>query len=142
VSLSACGLVTSLLGTGNVMELGVGDCFNEGEMFGGIAAQGEEVSDVPLIDCAEPHDSEFFHSEELPDGDFPGDAAMEKSLEDICLGSAFEEFIGIDYMDSDFYVGAIQPTAETWDLLDDREMLCYVVTDGETVTGTLEGSNR
>lgn len=124
------------------MELGVGDCFNEQDVFGGFTAQDEEVSDVPLVDCAEPHDSEIFYSEELPDGDFPGDAALEKSLDDICTGSAFEKFVGIDYMDSELYVGAFQPTAETWDLLDDRETLCYVVTGGETVTGSLEGSKR
>lgn len=142
VSLSACGLVASFLGEGNVMELGVGDCFNEEDMFSDVVAENEEVSEVPLIDCAEPHNAEFFHSEELPDGDFPGDAAMEASSEAVCSDSAFEEFVGVAPIESELFVGSLRPTVETWEILDDREILCYVVTDGEPVTGSFEGSKR
>jgi hypothetical protein len=140
VSLSACGVVNSFLGSGNVMEIGVGDCFSEAEMS--TALGGEEVSDIPLIDCSEPHDSEVFHVEDLPEGDFPGDASVGNSMEEICSGSAFEEFIGVDYRESEIYAAGLRPTQQSWESFDDREILCYVGTDGETVTESLAGANR
>ncbi|WP_017589227.1 septum formation family protein [Nocardiopsis ganjiahuensis] len=140
VSLSACGLVNSLLGTGNVMNIAVGDCFDEAAMQ--TALGGEEVSNIPLIDCAEPHDAEVFHVEDLPDGEFPGDASVGDSMEEICTGSAFEEFVGVNYMDSAIHVGGLQPTAQTWDSFDDREILCYVISDEGPISESLQGANR
>ena len=140
VSLSACGLVNSILGTGNVMDIGVGDCFDESAMQ--TALGGEEVSNIPLIDCAEPHDAEVFHVEDLADGEFPGEASVQSSMEEICTGSAFAEFIGVDYMESSIYVGGLQPTAQTWDSFDDREILCYVISDEGPISESLQGANR
>lgn len=141
VSLSACGLVNSFLGAGNVMEIQVGDCFTEAEMETALGG-GDEISEIPLIDCSEPHDSEVFYVEDLPEGDFPGEASVMASMEEICSGSAFEEFIGVDYMESEIYAAGLYPNSQGWELFDDREILCYVVTEGETFTGTLAGANR
>lgn len=140
VSLSACGLVNSFLGAGNVMEVGVGDCFDEAEMK--TALGSGEVSEIPLIDCAEPHDAEVFYVEDLPEGDYPGDSSVQASMEEICTGSAFEEFIGVDYMESAIYVGGLSPTVDTWDNIDDREILCYVTSDSGAITESLAGANR
>ncbi|WP_017581956.1 septum formation family protein [Nocardiopsis valliformis] len=141
VSLSACGLVNAFLGTGNAMDVEVGDCFNEEEMFAVPGGENEEVSDVPLIDCAEPHNAEFFYAEDLPDGDFPGDTSVRRSAEEICEGSALDDFLGENVTESDIFIGSLQPNVETWDLLDDREILCYVVVDGDPVTGSLGVAN-
>ncbi len=140
VSLSACGLVNSLLGTGNVMDIAVGDCFDESAMQ--TALGGEEVSNIPLVECSEPHDAEVFHVEDLPDGDFPGESSVQASMEEICTGSAFADFIGVDYMDSSIYVGGLQPTSQTWDSFDDREILCYAISDEGPITESLAGANR
>ena len=40
---------------GNVFSLEAGDCF---DLDG---ATGEEVSDVPIVECSEPHDAEVFY---------------------------------------------------------------------------------
>lgn len=136
VSLSACGLVNAFLGTGNAMDVEVGDCFNEEEMITALGG-ADEVSDIPLIDCAEPHNAEFFYAEDLPDGDFPGDASVSRSAEEICGGSAFDDFIGESDTESEIFIASLHPTADTWKLLNDREVLCYVVVDGEPVTGSL-----
>ncbi|MGW5877713.1 septum formation family protein [Nocardiopsis terrae] len=140
VSLSACGLLTSYFGAGNVHEIAVGDCFNESEIQ--TAFSEGEVSDIPLVECSEPHDSEVFHTEDLPEGDFPGEASLEASLDEICTGSAFEGFVGIDYAESELYVSGLMPTSQTWEHFDDREILCYVLTEGEPVSESLEGANR
>ncbi|MFE1167122.1 septum formation family protein [Nocardiopsis sp. NPDC058789] len=139
VSLSACGVLNSVMGGGNVMEIGVGDCFTESEMQ--TAMGSGEVEDIPLVDCSESHDAEVFHVEELPDGDFPGDGSVQSSMDDICTGTAFADFIGVDYADSEIYVGGLSPTSDTWELIDDREIVCYVISD-EAVTESLAGASR
>ncbi|MBQ1082686.1 MULTISPECIES: septum formation family protein [unclassified Nocardiopsis] len=140
VSLSACGALDSFLGAGNVMEIGVGDCFTDSEMR--TAMGGGEVDSVPVVDCSEPHDAEVFHAEDLPDGDYPGDGSVSESVDEICTGSAFAEFVGVDFVESEIYVGGFSPTVESWDLIDDREILCYVMSDGGAITESLEGANR
>ena len=140
VSLSACGVVQSALGSGNqdVMSVGVGDCFNESEM--NTALSGEEVTGIPLVDCAESHDSEFFHSEILPEGDYPGEAEITATAEETCQGTAFTDFVGVEWSESEFYAGYLSPIEEGWDA-GDREILCYVVAD-QPVDDTLQDAGR
>ncbi|MEE2035889.1 septum formation family protein [Nocardiopsis sp. CT-R113] len=140
LALSGCGAITSLLGGGNVFEIGVGDCFTESEMDAAFA--GGEVSDIPLVDCAEEHDSEVYFTEDLPEGDYPGSDSINTSTEEICYGDNFTDFVGVPYPESEIYVATLSPTEDSWNRADDREVVCYVVTDGETVTGTLAGANR
>lgn len=138
LSLSACGALQSLTGN-NVFDLEVGDCFVEEEMDSALG--GEEISNVPLVDCEEPHDAEIYHTHEVEGDDFPGQEAIEADAEEACLGSAFSEFIGVDYMESEIYAYMMSPTEDTWTEMDDREIVCYVVVD-EEMTGSLEGANR
>lgn len=165
ISLSACGIVQTALETQqdiaanggaseaedasetggasegenqDVMDVRVGDCFNEEEM--NTALLGEEITGIPVIDCSEPHDSEFFHSEILPEGDYPGDEEIENTAIETCEGSAFTDFIGLEWYDSEFFAGYLYPVAEGW-AMGDREILCYVISDPST-TGTLEASGR
>lgn len=140
VVLSGCGVVTQILGgaEGNIFDLNVGDCFNIDEMEAVLG--GEEVSDVPLIDCAEPHDSEFFVAEQMPEGEFPGDEAINAEATELCQGQAFTDFVGVPWEESALYAFPLTPTEESWNRIDDREIICYVNNPDEMVTGTLEGA--
>ncbi|KOX24237.1 septum formation family protein [Nocardiopsis sp. NRRL B-16309] len=140
VVLSGCGVVTQILGgaDNNVFELNVGDCFIESEMSAVLG--GGEVSEVPLVDCAEPHDAEFFFSHEMPDGDYPGDAAVTAEGSQVCEGQAFTDFVGVPYEESLLHSYALTPTEESWNTLDDREVICYVYHPDEMVTETLGGA--
>ncbi|WDZ92159.1 septum formation family protein [Nocardiopsis sp. HUAS JQ3] len=139
-ALSGCGALMSFMGAGNVMELNVGDCFVEEEMNTALAS--EDVSNVPLVDCAEEHDSEFFFSYEMTDAEYPGDEATMAQAEEVCLGENFTDFVGVPATESELYVGYLHPSQQTWDSYNDREIICYVNTFGEMVTGTLAGANR
>ncbi|MFL1381062.1 MULTISPECIES: septum formation family protein [unclassified Nocardiopsis] len=144
VSLTGCGsILNGVLGAAgapaedDVFALAVGDCFTESAMGGSF--DGEEVSSVPTVDCSEEHDSELYHTEDLPDGDFPGAEAVSASADEIC-GPKFEEFVGIAPEESSLYVSYFTPIAEGW-AAGDREIACYVYSD-EMVTGTLAGAAR
>lgn len=140
LALSGCGIITSVLGGGNVMELNVGDCFVEADVQAALSSG--EVTEVPLVDCAEEHDAEFFHAYDMAQDEYPGEDAALAEMEETCTGQAFTDFIGVSYDDSVIFTKGLYPTEESWNLADDREIICYVVSDSGMVTGTLQGANR
>ncbi|WDZ92160.1 septum formation family protein [Nocardiopsis sp. HUAS JQ3] len=128
--------------TVDVFSLEVGDCFIESEVETALFSEG--VSEVPLVDCSQEHDSEFFYSHQLTDASYPGDSAVQTEADEVCKGENFTDFIGVDYLDSEIYSYYLTPTQQSWDQANDREIICYATTAniGETVTGTLEDANR
>jgi hypothetical protein len=121
-------------------SLRVGDCIDDG------LGEGEVVQ-VPVVDCAEEHSAEAYHSERLKDGTYPGLESVKKTAVNVCI-DAFEAFAGIDYDDSQLLDFAwYYPTAGSWST-GDREVLCLMMQidpeTGHTVptTGTLRGFGK
>lgn len=120
------------LGGGNVFDLSVGDCFDDTEDI-----SGGEVSDVPIVDCSEPHDNEVFHTFEVDDGEFPGDDGIVAEAQEQCV-PAFEEYVGTDYASSRLDVFPITPTEKSWEG-GDREIVCALY---DVELAKLEGSMK
>jgi len=122
-------------GQQDVFEVAVGDCFNnEGEV---AADETGEVSDIPAVPCAEPHDNEIFHLFDLAGDEFPVD--VDTLADDGCYAQ-FATFVGLEYEASTLDYFPIMPTAETWSQ-GDREVICSVFAETQT-TGTLAGAAR
>ena len=123
--------------SGNVFDLGVGDCFDDGDVPLGPGV--EEIGDVSLVDCSEPHDNEVYETVTVEGDGFPGDQQIADQADQICF-AAFEGLVGLDYAGSALDFGWLVPTAESWDA-GDRLVACFVYRlDLEKVSGTLEGS--
>lgn len=123
--------------SGNVFDLGIGDCFDDGEISPGAGV--EEIGDVPLVDCTEPHDNEVYEIETIEGDGFPGDQQIADEADRICF-DAFQGFVGLDYQSSALDFGWLVPTAESWEA-GDRLIACFVYRlDLEKVSGTLEGA--
>lgn len=138
---SLAGLValTLLLAacSGNVFELAVGDCFDDGELAVG---ELEEVDEVPLVECAEPHDNEVYAVVTVDGEVFPGEQAIQAQADEVCR-DAFDPFAGLDYESSALDFGWLVPTADSWEM-GDRVIACFIYRmDLEKVSGTLEGSS-
>lgn len=118
----------------DVFAIVVGDCLDDDHVEG-------DVVTVPIVDCAEPHDSEVFARSEAQGDAFPGSAALEAQLTEFCQGEVFTAFVGIAYADSRYYTGGYYPTAASW-ASGDRELLCTIRDDGVPTLGTLEGAER
>lgn len=139
VALSGCSILNQITDavdpgegtTQDVFSIGVGDCE--------VTNQDEgEVSDTTIIDCAKPHATEIYASVSVPDGDFPGDSAIEDQAISDCK-SEFNSFIGIDFDDSIYSFSWYFPTEGTW-ADGDREILCMVIDpNGGELTGSLAG---
>ncbi|MET0564878.1 MAG: septum formation family protein [Acidimicrobiia bacterium] len=123
--------------SGNVFELAVGDCFDDGDLSLG---ELEEVGEVPLVECSEPHDNEVYAIVAVDGEVFPGEQAIQTRADESCL-DAFDPFVGLDYESSALDFGWLVPTADSWEL-GDRVVACFVYRlDLEKVSGTLQGSS-
>ena len=123
---SACG------GGGNVFTIEVGACFDDTEE--------SQVSSVPEVDCAEPHDNEVFAVFDYTDADtFPGNEALDAAATDLCIAQ-FQDYVGAAYLDSTLEVFPIIPTQASWDD-GDREVICALYNDDfSKLTGSMRGS--
>jgi len=124
----------------DVFSLQLGDCIDM-EALDALSnvPEGEsaELDVVPVVPCSDPHTGELFGETTLPEGDFPGEEAVELAAEDYCL-PAFADFIGLSYDESVYDYFSFYPTSDGWTVGDDRVIQCVVVTD-EPVTATLQG---
>lgn len=119
----------------DAFELQVGDCLG-----GGPAVTGE-VSEVPVVPCDQPHDSEVFHGHTI-DGDvMPDPTAMEVIVAEQCYGANFQTFVGLPHEQSTLQIGWAEPTTASWNE-GDRQLLCIVTDPAGGVTGSLQGAAR
>jgi Septum formation len=118
------GLIGSWLdGKQSVEDLDVGACFTVGE--------AEDVYDVPVVDCTEPHDSELYALVPI-DGfgaSHPGDDRLFDWLFDRCL-ERFPAYVGEPYESSDYWIDMLIPTADGWSR-GDRVGMCTTITVDE-----------
>lgn len=119
---------------GDVFALEVGTCFDD---FG----EGAEISNVPIVDCAEPHQYEVYALFDLADGEFPGTEAVGAASQEGCIGSRFEDYVGAPYATSAIYASAFEPTAESW-AEGDREVVCFLYEPDVQLTGSMRGAGR
>lgn len=139
VALAGCSLVQSVVGgtpegEADVFTIKIGDCLND-------ASAPDEVTTIPIVDCAEPHDSEVFARTDSTTAEFPGDAALSDELTAFCTGDAYTQFVGIPYLESSYETSGYFPTQGSWDD-GDRELLCTIWDPAGPNTGTLAGIGK
>lgn len=108
-------------GSMDIFEVRVGDCTDEdiGE------AENETYTSLNVVPCSELHDSEFYASHMMEDGEFPGNEYIEQTALELCLTSS-ESFVGIGYQESILDISYLFPTEESWNTSNDREILCAI----------------
>jgi hypothetical protein len=112
-------------------RLQVGDCLAE-EAVG-------DVESVPVVPCEEPHDSELYHTFDLPGTAYPGAEAIIESAQQGCLDT-FETFVGASYESSIYDISYLYPIEESWNDINDRTVLCGVyLVDGSLAVGSAAG---
>jgi len=122
----------------SVFDIEVGDCFN--------ADSSDELASVIVVDCDSPHAYEAFHlfdHEAGPDDAYPGDDVILEYADTNCQ-PPFEEYVGIDYQTSIWFIASVSPSAETW-AEGDREIICTLDQQDQDgvaieVTGSARGS--
>ena len=130
----------AIVGEGSLdaFSMQVGDCFNDTE-----ALQSEdEISSVPATPCSEPHDNEVFAIYDVDLAEFPGQELMMERANEDCVAK-FEAYVGRDYQSSELEVFAMAPSAESWVMRNDREVVCGLYhLESQKLTGSMQGSAR
>lgn len=108
----------AIVGEGNIdaFSLRVGDCFDN------ASGSGDEVTDLPGVPCAEPHDYETFAVFDVSLDSYPAEEAMSQLAYDRCV-DRFDAFVGLDYESSVLEIVTLYPTTESWKQ-NDREVVC------------------
>ena len=139
VSIGAFGLAgcSVLDRTGNVFSLSVGDCFN-GPAF---TLEAEDVEDVGVVSCSEPHMYEVYSEFELTGSSWPGQFTVSSRADEFCR-SRFASFVGMDYDRSEWYFYPFFPTQDSWNRANDRVVTCSVGPEYGKTTGSARGTGR
>lgn len=116
-----------------VDDIQVGDCLD--------STSAEVVYDVPVVPCSEPHDEEIFGEFDLEGPDFPEATAMEEETNERCI-ALFNDFVGMDYFESELDFYTLTPTADGWAEFNDRTVNCVIADPAGKVTGSLAGAQR
>ena len=121
----------------SVFELDEQDCFD---------AAGSEVETVTVVACESPHTYEVFaiFDHEADDDDpYPGDEAILEYADSRCQ-PLFEDYVGIDYESSIYWITSVTPSDETWESGDDREIVCALKLgeEGDETSGSAEGTGQ
>jgi len=106
-------------GTVTATEVKAGDCLKE------IPDSGV-VMTLRTVACDEPHAGEVFSVLTMPEGDFPGDTAVDAYTEK--CGPVLDDYTNIDSSDESVQLAALYPTAETWKQ-GDRAVTCIATLD-------------
>jgi hypothetical protein len=124
----------SACGGGTVFTLEVGTCFDDSEE--------SQISEVPEVDCSEPHDNEVFAVFDYTETDtYPGSDPMADAAKALCIDE-FDSYVGMTYLDSALEVFPITPTQGSWDN-GDREVICALYNlDLSKLTGSMQGAAR
>lgn len=121
-------------GSVDAFEIRVGDCL-DAETF-----ESTEITEVPGVPCAEPHDYQVYAAFDIPTAEWPGDERVDELSTEGCY-ERFAAAIGKSYDESVIDFTTIFPTEGSWKQRDDREVLCVGYhMEGELLTGTILGS--
>ena len=109
----------AIVGEGNVdaFQVRVGDCFDDGSSL-------DEISSLPGVPCADPHDNEAYAVFDVTIESYPGNEAMGELANDSCM-ERFETFVGLDYDSSSLDIFTMYPSTESW-AQNDREVVCAI----------------
>ena len=101
----------------SVMHMRVGQCI--------LLPEGSEETTATTLEttsCNREHDAEVFALASAADGDFPGAEALNRQAETDCI-SAFDAYVGSDYLTSTLDATWMIPTKDSW-AQNDRSIVC------------------
>jgi len=125
--------INSVAGSGaSVFDIEVGECFDDPSSF-------EEVTDLDIVDCDDPHDNETYANLTVDLDSFPGIDAIQETADEMCLPE-FESYVGQAWETSKLDYGWFHPTEASWED-GDRIVTCFLY-DGDLakLTGSMRDS--
>ena len=111
-------------------ELQVGDCLND-------LTNSTDVSSLPSVDCAQPHQGEVFAVFDLPPGPYPGADGVDDLVSKGC-NARLAEYSPSAPSDDAVGLFSVYPLEQNWER-GDREVVCIAKATSGTTTGSIKG---
>ena len=111
-------------------ELQVGDCLND-------LTNSTDVSSLPSVDCAQPHQGEVFAVFDLPPGPYPGADGVDDLVSKGC-NARLADYSPSAPADDAVGLFSVYPLEQNWNR-DDREVVCIAKATSGTTTGSIRG---
>jgi hypothetical protein len=125
-------------------DLVVGDCWSDPHVENQQVAVSDEIGDVVVVPCDQPHQAEVFHVDAFVDPagtPFLGEERLAADAEQRCV-AAWEPFVGRPIDQSVFNVTFSYPTERSW-LQGDRGIVCSLYPlDGTLLSTGARGVGR
>ena len=112
-------------------DLEVGECLND-------LAESTDVSSLPSVPCAQPHQGEVFAVFDLPAGPFPGSAGVDDLVNQGCNARLADYSPGAP-ADPAISLFSVYPLEKNWDQ-GDREVVCIAKATAGTATGSIKAN--
>jgi hypothetical protein len=126
---------TSTVAPASVLELEVGMCLMD--LSTPLRA---DMTEVPEVDCVDPHESEVFAEVPLEGTVFPGIDLITRTAVEGCT-EEFLDYVGVEHAASLLDFSYYYPTESSW-AVGDRSVFCVVYDPGALTEGTLRDSRR
>lgn len=148
VLMTSCSLVSGWFGDDDpakpvmvsVFDVQVGDCLLAPEEV------KAELPDLGRVPCDIPHQQELYakityvaDGVAAHDDPYPGADALDTFAQGGCA-QEFPGYVGLDYPDSGLWMTYLLPSARSWQQGEDRAVLCFVTTTGQSLTQSVKGS--
>jgi hypothetical protein len=95
--------------------------------------------EVEVLPCSSPHHWEVYAQRKLSEA--PTDAALATLVKEVCEAK-FAAFVGRSPAKSAYEYAYFAPTADTWDGIRDRRLVCSAGSPKGGITGSLKGIKR
>lgn len=122
------------------LKLRKGDCVNHPELMG-AGNETVDATSIEAVPCGEAHDLEAYYVFDLTTEDYPGEQRTVELAAQGCL-KAFQPFVHRSYRSSDLDFWTYYPQRRSWQLLDDRAVVCMIGNPDHKTRGSLEDSRR
>lgn len=111
--------------------LKVGDCVNN-------LKDSNDVLSLPGVPCAKAHEGEVFAVFDLPEGDYPGQAAVDEQVSTQC-NSRLTAYSPSAQDNPAIGLFSVYPLEQNW-VRGDREVVCIATAKSGTTTGSIKGT--
>ncbi|WP_166351344.1 septum formation family protein [Phytoactinopolyspora limicola] len=128
------GQVSDVVENASIFDITEGDCLGE-------YADDGDVKVVDIIPCDQEHFQEVLLITQIDAEELPDQEEVRAQVIDECP-PAFEEFVGLDFDESELDIHYLSPSSDSWEQQDDRDIVCTVYDPSGMVTGSFRGAER
>ncbi|SOD70931.1 putative regulator of septum formation [Jatrophihabitans sp. GAS493] len=122
-----------------------------GQCFTAPGAVKTELASLNRVSCSDPHTHEAYAivqyststagSASATTSVYPTSDALTNFAQGSCA-QKFQDYVGINYLDSSLYFTFLVPSARGWEQDNDRSIICFITTTGQTLTTSVQGSKK